>query len=102
ELNKKYESFSKSVKGMIGNVNKDLKAINDTLEKNIATIFTTRKNEIIKRIEQQSSGIVPLKKTTNVQITFEVLSPKNKKKKNTKTIIINRSYKKENQFSKYF
>lgn len=92
ELNKEYESFVNNLEDMIGNVNKDLKGFNDALEKNISTVFTTRKNELLKRREQQSSLIVPLKRKTDIPDTFAVPSPRIKKKIHIKPVQTTRGY----------
>lgn len=92
ELNKDYESFVNNLEDMIGNVNKDLKGFNDALEKNISTVFTTRKNELLKRREQQSSLIVPLKRKTDIPDTFAVPSPRIKKKIHIKPVQTTRGY----------
>ena len=91
-LNKEYESFVKDLEGMISNVNKDLATFNDNLEEYISSIFITRKNELLKRREQQSSLIVPIKKNANVSSTFAVPSPKIKKKINVKPVLTTKSY----------
>lgn len=85
-INTEYKAFVDSLSNMVNNVNKDVDNYNAGLEDLIIRIFNDRKTQILKRREQRSGLIVPIRKKSNVPTTFAVPSPKVKKKIQIKPI----------------
>jgi hypothetical protein len=92
EINREYQSFINSLTQMVEYLNKDLREFNEGLENFIITSFNARKNELLKRREQQSALIVPIKRKTDVPNTFAVPSPKVKKKISIKPVQTTKDY----------
>src|SRR5699024_9597156 len=92
ELNKEYESLVNNLEDMIGNVNKELNGYNDAEEKNISTDTTSRRNELWKRRDQQSSIIDPLKRKRDIPNSLAVPSTRIKKKIHIKPVQTTRRY----------
>ncbi|WP_042142791.1 hypothetical protein [Paucisalibacillus sp. EB02] len=85
-INSKYKSFLDNLSNMVSNVNKDVKEYNNGLEDLIKSLFHERKAQILKRRNQHSGLIVPIRKKSDVPTTFSIPSPKVKKKVQIKPI----------------
>ncbi|MBP1080776.1 hypothetical protein ACFFJQ_14300 [Bacillus capparidis] len=95
ELNREFESVTRSLRTMQEYVNNDVLNFNNSLRRKIQNAFNTRKEEMLKRRNLLAGLKVPIKKSESVSNTFSIPSPKIRKKITVKPVVTDVGFKPE-------
>ncbi|PER97021.1 hypothetical protein [Bacillus cereus] len=94
-INRGIEGIKDYLLRMQGYVNSDISQFNNSLREKVQRIFSSRKQELLKRGNLLAGLAVPIKKSENVPQTFSIPSPKLREKIVTRPVVTEEGYKPE-------